>query len=280
LQTVFQFGAAGPSCEVSVVVPLTDSKLAEHQLAQLADDPDLRRLDLIYAIEATGARRFLDIAPQLSQLYGTAFRVASLRQPPDFVASVNAASSLAHGRLLILLGAGVLPDQAGWLRQMMEFFDAAPGIGALGPKLLYEDDCISSAGVGLVRAAHSQLWERKLFLRGLDRRSPAANLARPVLAVPATCLMVSTHLYRRLGGLRNTYLTKEFAEVDFCLRLVESGWVNWYLPRVELYDLGAPCDRSTGDAASTRAAEYDQWLLTHLWGERVPSLQVRCALDT
>ena len=40
------------------------------------------------------------------------------------------------------MNSDVLPDQPGWLSRMVEFYEANPRIGALGPKLLYEDGSI------------------------------------------------------------------------------------------------------------------------------------------
>ena len=47
-----------------------------------------------------------------------------------------------------MLNSDVLPDKPGLdRRDEEEFYDATSGIGALGPKLLYEDDSLQHAGI-------------------------------------------------------------------------------------------------------------------------------------
>ena len=53
---------------------------------------------------------------------------------------------------------------------------------------------------------------------------------------------------------------------DFCLRLIERGLQNWYMPGAELYHLEA---QSYPAEFRKRATAYNIWLHTHLWGDQI-----------
>jgi Glycosyl transferase family 2 len=137
-------GEPPPSPEVSVVVPLYERiDFLEHQIAQFWQDPDMARAELIYVLDSPHLRADLvRQAAELHALYGLPFKLLTLNRNAGFATVNNVAAGAARGRLLLLLNSDVLPTGPGWLETMRAFYDATPAIGALGPKLLYEDDSI------------------------------------------------------------------------------------------------------------------------------------------
>jgi GT2 family glycosyltransferase len=225
------------------------------------DSPDL----------ADGLR---NAAAWLFQLYQVPFRVAVLKRNAGFSGANNVGASLARGRILLLLNSDILPDKPGWLRTMISFYDGTPNIGALAPKLLYEDDSLQHAGLYFYRIPTTRLWNNEHYFKGLHRHLPAANVARPVPAVTAACMMIARDLYQQLGGLRGIYVQGDFEDSDLCLRLAEAGYENWYLPDAELYHLEgqsypAPMRQLTG--------RYNAWLHTHLWNENIEKVMAQYA---
>lgn len=268
---VEQLGDAPEAPEISIVVPLYERvDLLQHQLAQFAADRQLRRADLIYVLDSP---EFVDAlmvdAVHLHELYRVPFRVAKLSRNGGFAVANNRGASLARGRLLLLLNSDVVPAAPGWLERLTDFYDSAPNVGALGPKLLFEDGSLQHAGLYFRRAAPWAAWENAHFFKGLHGDLPAANVARPVPAVTAACLMIRLDLYRELGGLRSSFIQGDYEDSDLCLRLREAGYDNWYLPEVELYHLEGS---SYATAARHANARYNTWLHTCLWGERIERL--------
>jgi GT2 family glycosyltransferase len=161
---------------------------------------------------------------------------------------------------------------------MASFYDATTSIGALAPKLIYEDGSLQHAGIyfhdvslqweGIhyYRETGSSLWENAHYFKGLHRDLPAANVARPVPAVTAACLMIERALYHELGGLRDIFVQGGYEDTDLCLRLIESGRENWYLPSVELYHLE---DQSYPSSVRALTTKFNMWLHTHLWNEQI-----------
>jgi len=273
IESVSEFGRAPDAPEVSIVVPIY--KRIDHlemQLAEFADDAQIHFSDLIYVLDSPEqADTLLDAAAQLHPIYRVPFRVVVLKRNVGFAGANNAGVSLARGRLLLLLNSDVLPASPGWLETMRDFYDAKPDIGALGPKLLYEDDSIQHAGMYFYRPPGTPLWLDAHLFKGLHRTFEGANVSRPVPAVSGACLMIERALYERVG-LRGIYVRGDYEDFDLCLRLIEDGRENWYLSTAELFHLEA---QSYSPDLRFPSNRYNVWLHTHLWGERIPELMGR-----
>jgi O-antigen biosynthesis protein len=74
--------------------------------------------------------------------------------------------------------------------------------------------------------------------RSCDGTAPSycghLQLVRNVTAVSGACLMVRRTTFLDIGGLNETELAAVFGEVDFCLRLAESGLRTVWTPYAEL----------------------------------------------
>ncbi|HEU5104450.1 MAG TPA: glycosyltransferase, partial [Solirubrobacterales bacterium] len=264
IEAVWQFGEPPQQAETSIIVPLYGrTDFLEHQLAQFVHDPELREADLIYVLDSPELAESLELAAgQLFELYGIPFRVAVLARNGGYSVANNRGASLARGRLLLLLNSDVLPDKPGWLSRLAAFYDEHEEAGAVGPKLLFEDDTLQHAGIRFQRPAGGGAWENEHYFKGLHRDLPAANVARRVPAVSGACLMVARELFEELDGLRGTYVQGDYEDTDLCLRLREAGHETWYCPEVELYHL-----EGQSYAIETRQAmsRFNTWLHSRLW---------------
>ena len=245
-----EFGDSPDSPEVSIVVPLyRQIDHLEAQLAEFANDPELFASDLVYVLDSPErAEELLQRAADLHPIYQLPFRVAVLEENVGFAGACNAGADLARSRLLVLLNSDILPDRPGWLATMRDFYDATPNIGALGPKLMYEDDSIQHAGMYYHRLPGSSLWVDAHYYKGMHRSLAPANVARRVPLVSGACLMIDRDLYKRVGGLPTMYVQGDYEDAHFCLNLLGEGVDNWYLPEAELYHLEG--QSYTADTAS------------------------------
>ena len=159
---------------------------------------------------------------------------------------------------------------------MLDFFEATPKIGALAPKLLYEDEAMQHAGIYFQQPAGEPEWWNEHYFKGLHRELPAANVARPVPAVTAACLMTDAGLYERLGGLRGLYVQGDYEDSDFCLRVREAGFECWYVPEVELYHLEG---QSYPNATRQASSDYNRWLHTRLWDQTIQQTMAKFTSD-
>ena len=165
----------------------------------------------------------LEMASRLHPLYEVPFRVAILQRNAGFANANNAGAAIARAALLLLLNSDVLPDRPGWLERMVAFYDPTHDIGALGPKLLYEDDSIQHAGMYFHRPRGSRCGRTRTTSRALHRDFPEANVPRAVPVVSGACMMIARDLYEAMGGLHGGYVQGDYEDADICLRMMEAG---------------------------------------------------------
>ena len=271
IEQVKQLGLSPESPSVSIVVPLYRRiDLVEHQMTQFADDPSMQSVDLIYVLDSPELEdQLMEMARRLFALYRVPFRVAVLSHNVGFAAANNLGASIARGRLLLLLNSDVFPEAPGWLDAMVMFHDSLRRPGAIGPKLVYEDDTIQHAGMFFERLGDTQPWNNEHFFKGMHRDLPAAAVSRPVAAVTGACMMIARDLYQKMDGLSGDYLQGDFEDSDLCLRLLEAGRQNWYFAGAALYHLEA----SSYDPEARRLHDaFNRWLHSHVWGKRLAAL--------
>ena len=223
------------------------------------------------------ARDLNKVAAGLHELYELPFRVAILSRNGGFSLANNLGASVARGRTLLLLNSDVLPLRPHWISRMSAFYDATPNIGALGAKLLYEEDSLQHAGMYFALESESLLWGNQHYLKGFARNFAPANVARPVPAVTGACMMIDRALYEEVGGLDHSFVQGGYEDSDLCLRLIELGRQNWYLPQAELYHLEQQ-SFPTADEYRWLATRYNTWLQTHRWRGLIEELMT--AQDT
>jgi hypothetical protein len=245
-----QYGSPPADPAVTIVIPLFGRiDFLEHQMAHWALDGEIGHTDLIYVLDSPELEPHLSgYAAQLYELYHLPFRLA--------VMSENSGFGQALGR-------------------MTSVYAQTASVGALGAKLLYEDDTIQHAGVFFQRMADG-IWRNQHYFKGLHRKTRPASVDRAIPAVTGACLLIATELYQRMGGLGRQYVLGDYEDTDLCLRLNAAGYRNWYTARAELYHLeGQSYPSSTRIAAST----YNAWLQTHLLGGQLTQVMAHFGSD-
>ena len=271
IATIDQLGEPPGDPTVTVIVPLYRRiDFVQHQLAAFVGDPEFRSVDLIYVLDSPElADAFRAECRRLHRLYRVPFRAVVLQQNVGFSGANNAGAQIARGRLLLLLNSDVLPDRAGWLAEMVDFIDRSPNIGAVAPKLLFEDDSIQHAGLYFERPDGEGLWSNEHYFKGLHRSLPAACTTRAVPAVTAACMLIAALVYREVGGLLGQYVQGDFEDSDLCMRLRAGGRQVWYLADVELFHLEG---QSYPTPARVANGQFNRWLHTHLWNDAITAL--------
>jgi GT2 family glycosyltransferase len=265
------YGELSDSPEVSIVIPLYKRlDFIEHQFLQFSNDRDFAETELVFVLDSVEQKDELAAKMrELFTLYGLPFKVVNLTAGAGFAGANRHGIAASSAPQLLLLNSDVIPDRPGWLTAMREFYAAQEGIGALGPKLLYEDDSLQHAGLYFHRAPGSKLWENAHCFKGLHRDFPAANVARPVPAVTAACMLIDRERYEAVSGLPLHYVQGDYEDSELCLRLSKAGFENWYLPQVELYHLEG---QSYVADARRIPSEYNMWLHSEIWGDRIEEL--------
>ena len=160
------------------------------------------------------------------------FRCEIIDIPFNFSRINNLAVKSAKGEYLLFLNNDTEVLTPDWLDAMVEQAQR-PSIGAVGALLLYPDNTIQHAGVvvsiGGV-AGHSH----KHYPANAHGYFNQIQTINNYLAVTGACLMCRREVFDTVGGLEED-LSVAFNDVDFCLKIVEKGYRNIYLPHVVLY---------------------------------------------
>ena len=156
-------------------------------------------------------------------------RIVDYEKAFNFSAVVNLGAAHATGEYLLLLNDDTEVITGDWLTLMIDA--CAPGVGAVGAKLLFEDGTLQHAGhtyrtsldhVGFGRAGDS-------LGRGgvLQRR-------REVAGVTAACMLTPMAVFDAVGGFTEL-LPANYNDVDYCMKLRMAGWSIVYEPAAMLY---------------------------------------------
>ena len=149
IEEVVQYGEPPLEPEVSIIVPLYGRiDLIEHQIAQFVHDPELHAADLIYVLDSPElATDWPALGGQLCTTSTASRSGRRLNRNAGYRDREQPRAPRARGRLLLLLNSDVLPPTRRAGSGDAAFHDATADIGALGPKLLYEDESIQHAGM-------------------------------------------------------------------------------------------------------------------------------------
>lgn len=140
-------------------------------------------------------------------------------------------------------------------------------IGAAGPKLLYADGTIQSAGCTFTKGAGGS-W--RLYAH-LDGDLPQANVRGDFPYLAGAALLVRTEMFRALGGFDERFRNGA-EDVDLCLRIWRGGKRVQYVPGASIYHIEGATRGKVTD-------EDTNWLrLREVWGaalDRIPSFDPR-----
>ena len=155
----------------------------------------------------------------------------------------------------------------GWLEHLQAAAYLDQGIGILGPKLLYPDGTIQSAGTYRAGGAHQSWFDH--YYRLMPSDHPPANVTREVLAVTGACMYVKRSVLDAIGPLDPGF-AMAFEDVDYCLRGRQKGFEIVYCPDAILTHLEAHTrgERKEAREIDSQLFFWDRWG-TYFDGRRV-----------
>ncbi|MBP2230847.1 GT2 family glycosyltransferase [Azospirillum agricola] len=275
------FGERPAKPAVSVIIPLYRTlEFLRFQIASFATDPGMAGAELIFVLDSPEQRdEVVHLLRGFHGLYGLPMVLLVQSANFGYSAANNAGVADARAQHLLFLNSDVIPDRAGWLEPLVAALEArpgigAPGIGAIGPKLLFDDDSLQHAGLYFERDLQGH-WYNHHYFKGLPRDFAPACRARSVPGVTGACLLTTRAVYEAVGGFCEDYVIGDFEDSDLCLRIREAGLDIRYVPAVELYHLER---RSIGrHQGYTRgvASEHNRWLHGRRWAAQMADLMAR-----
>ena len=151
-------------------------------------------------------------------------RVLEASENVHFLRNVNRALPAVRGRYLLLLNNDV-QLMPGAVDAMVAAITSRPGVGAVGPKLVYPSGHLQEAGCAFRPDCTSEM-----IGLGQDPDAPEYNYPREVEYCSGACLLVDTAAFRRLGGFDTAFAPAYCEDSDLCLRLRAEGLRVLYCP--------------------------------------------------
>ncbi len=196
------------------------------------------------------------------------FRVLRDDEPFNYARLNNLAVAATSAAYVLFLNNDTVVVASDWIEAMLAYA-RRPRVGAVGALLLYPDDTVQHAGVvlgvlGLAGHAHRYLPVSTPGYHGALQR--VTNYA----AVTGACMMVSRAKFHEVGGLDEAFAVS-YNDVDFCLRLLQHGYRNVFVPQARLYHFESK-SRGIDDNPMKVARAMREFALMH---ERWPAFAVR-----
>ncbi|HEY2102580.1 MAG TPA: glycosyltransferase [Chthoniobacterales bacterium] len=245
---------------VSVVIP-TDSETRAMKCAHhLVGQTDYANSEFILVTRT-------ELIEKLKNAVGfqsNRLRLVGFDEPFNFSRKCNFGAAEATGQRLIFLNDDVEPQDRDWIENVVEPLEN-PEVGAVAPKLIYEDGRIQHAG--LVTGVRD-------FVGTAFHREPAgtrinANFAqsmRDVSALSGACLALRREDFFQVGGFDETNTPIAHSDVELCFRIRAAGMRCVYTPFTTLKHTGR-ASADLADAPAKPAFEKATTYLLDRWGE-------------
>ena len=272
--TVVNFGSAPTRAKATIVVPLYRVlDFLKFQIAAFSADPWLRdHADIVYVLDSPEqAEEVEHLLGGLHLVHGLPMRLAVMPRNAGFARASNAGAALARGSVLAQVNSDIIPIRSGWLEQLAASLRRRRGVGAVGPKLLFEDGSLQHAGMFFSRDSKGR-WLNQHYHKGLPRFFPAANVERIVPAVTGACIVMPTEQFRRVNGFTEEYVIGDYEDSDLCLKINALDRHIVYVPGVEMYHLERKSMAVSSDYMRGMAWQYNCWLHGERWNDAITEL--------
>jgi len=217
---------------ISIVIATKDnSGYLDRCLSSILRKTKYANFEVILVDNNSSEEQTFKVFRKWKQKLGTRLKIENLDLPFNFSKINNFGVSLAQGEIILLLNNDTEVITPFWLERMAGYVQLDE-IGAVGATLLYPDKTIQHSGVVLSPefiAGHVHKGLIASHPGYLSRLKIVFNYS----AVTGACLMVKKKLYQDINGFDEN-LAVAFNDVDFCLKLLKSGYRNVVLPHVRL----------------------------------------------
>ena len=243
------------------------------QLSGMATDPWLaENAEIIFVLDSPEIEdETKHMLGGLHILHGLPMKLVVMNRNGGYARACNAGARFARGTVLVMLNSDVVPRDPGWLQLLARPLIEQRKLGAIGPKLIFEDGSLQHAGLYFGRDQRG-IWLNHHFYKGMPGRYPPAQVARTVPGVTGACLVTRRETYERVGGYTEDYVIGDYEDSDLCLKIRRLGLQIAYEPAACLYHFERRSIRQSQDYMRGVASQYNAWLHTQRWEDDIAAL--------
>jgi len=222
-----------PNDLVSIIIPTKDKqKYLEQCIDSIVNLSEYRNFEIILIDNNSIEKGFFKLVEKYKEQTQFKFIYVRDEKPFNFSRLMNLGRKHANGEYILLLNNDTQVISPDWMNAMMEHAQR-PEIGVVGCKLLFDDDTIQHAGVviGLGGVASHAFMGDYVDEPGYFHYKKLLN---NYCALTAACILMRKNVYDEVNGFNEDFVV-EYNDVDFCLKVIEKGYRNLYVPHVSLY---------------------------------------------
>jgi O-antigen biosynthesis protein len=247
---------------VSIVIPTNGQArevryrrevLVSHCVRSIVEASTYENYEIVVVADASTPAPVLD---ELREIGGDRVRVVEYDQPFNFSAKINLGAAHGEGEHLLLLNDDIEVATPAWIERMV-MYSMLDGVGAVGGRLHWEDGRLQHVGVRFEGGLPGHPFRG--FARGFKGYGNEVLVVQNALAVTGACLMTRRAVFDELGGL-STELPVNYNDIDYCLKLRESGRRALYDPDLEMLHF----------ESSSRSGEVEEWEKQYLLERWLP----------
>ncbi|MMZ50432.1 Chondroitin synthase [compost metagenome] len=218
---------------VSIIIPTRDGMILGKCLDSIIANTVDQNIEIILVDNGSKKRETLKLFDDWSKKFGDRFKVITLDIPFNYAKLNNTAAEHANGELLLFLNDDIEILSPTWFDDMVGQAMRS-NIGAVGAFLMYPDGTIQHSGLTLGLGSQRAAGDGHHYRPVDDPGYFGAMLSvKNVSAVTAACLMVKKSVFEEVDGLDEN-LTVAYNDVDFCIKIREKGYLNLWLPYVQM----------------------------------------------
>lgn len=246
---------------VSIIIPSKNSiDLIRPCVESIVSKSQYNNFEIIIVDHASDCEKVSGFYKEMKDKLGEKFRTVIYDGYFNFARMNNLGAKAAKGQYLLLLNNDTEVITEDWLEEMLRLAQL-PEVGAVGPKLLFPDGKIQHAGLvgfGYHIAGHAGYMLKEdsgIYCQHLQT-------THEVIGVTGACIMIKKSKYWKVGGLEEILLPNGFGDVDFCLKLRESGYSNVYVPYAKLFHKESPTRKKSFEF-------FERNYLINKWGKEL-----------
>lgn len=250
---------------VSIVIPIEDDLARLEQcvesILEVTRYPHYEVVLVGSLDDSSAVRDWLDT---LAGMGTERIRVARYDGHCDLSAMCNLGASTARGEYVLLLASNTWMSQPEWLDEMLNHA-LRPEVAVVGAKVLYRFGPVKHAGIilGLRGPAGGAFIGEAGDAPGYMSR---LQVDQSYSAVSRACMLVRKSLFDEVGGMGSDDIRAEHADVDFCLKLGQAGYLILWAAHAVVRQAGeAPAEGveasfESQEQQKARIAMYEKWL--------------------
>ncbi len=248
-----------PWPRVSIIVPTDSPTRAQACLQDLPRTTKYPDLEIVVVTNSKLAGPLESLKAENASL-----RLVRYDQPFNFSDKCNVGAAASTGERLIFFNDDVEATEPGWIQNLIEPLEN-PEIGAVAPKLLYEDGKIQHAGLvtgvrGLVGTACHQ-WPADS-----PEHTNFAQSMRDVSALSAACLAMRREDFFRVGEFDAVNTPIAHSDLDLSFKVREAGMRCVYTPFATMTHRGHASIGAVEEEKKVRPVEKVSVFLLKRWG--------------